>query len=80
MVANDHYQVIACLGLKAGSSSWHDFFWKLRAPDEYEKFDFWQKAIYGNQDHYKRMNFEKIRAIWKVSGSMFVKIYPLVQR
>jgi len=34
LIGNQTHHAITCLVLKAGSSSWREFYWKLREPDK----------------------------------------------
>ena len=62
------HHVIACMVLKSGSSTWHDLFWKIRAPEESKKFPFWEKAVHGNRKAFTSLGLNKTLEIWDVSS------------
>ena len=53
--------------LKAGSSSWNDFFWKIRVPGKYKKYKFWENVVHGNRKAFLAMDPQVIKGIWNVS-------------
>jgi len=67
LIGNYQHHVINCLVLKAGSSSWNDFFWKLRDYDEWNTTQFWEKAVHGNRKAFDNLGFNKTLEIWKVT-------------
>ncbi|CAK8671706.1 carbohydrate sulfotransferase 10-like [Clavelina lepadiformis] len=58
-VASESHHAMMCLVLKAGSSTWNDFFWRLRAPEEAEKYNFWERAVHGNAYAFKSLSRDK---------------------
>ena len=66
LIGDYSYLSINCLVLKAASSSWNDFYWKLREPEQWKTEDFWEKAIHGNRENFVKMKLWKKMEIWNV--------------
>ena len=56
-----------CQVLKAGSSTWNDVFWNLRALGEAAREQFWEKAIHSNVNAFEELEAAKKLEIWKVT-------------
>ncbi|CAK8671715.1 unnamed protein product [Clavelina lepadiformis] len=57
--ASYFHRYLTCLVIKAGSSTWNNFMWKLRAPGEAKKYGFWIKMVNSNNEAWARLSGEK---------------------
>ena len=69
MVGSYLHHVITCLVLKAGSSSWQEFFWKLRVPNE----PFTKKSSRKNLDAFNDLKKKLIIEMWNVRFNISVR-------
>ncbi|XP_076820768.1 carbohydrate sulfotransferase 8-like [Clavelina lepadiformis] len=58
-VASHSHRAMMCLVLKAGSSTWNNFFWRIRAPDESRNSSFWAKTTSSNSEAFRALSREK---------------------
>ncbi|XP_076818978.1 carbohydrate sulfotransferase 10-like [Clavelina lepadiformis] len=68
-IGSYRHRTMLCQVLKAGSSTWNDVFWNLRAPGEAAREQFWEKAIHGNVNAFEELEAAKKLEIWKDQAS-----------